>query len=344
MLANQRPAQRNAIKAAASSGSDGDADGGDAADGACDASGADGGVDDALAALSLSVRGGGGADADFPRVLRHLHGLRVFIVDTPARLASLLASGDLSRPPALGVDLEGVDLGAPGGEVCLVQLAGGRAGPVWLVDVHALSPAVAFDAARPSLARVLGAPGGPTKLFYDLRSDAAALARHGVALAGDALEDVQLLVVAHMLAGGRPAERLVGLGHVVDKARLAALSNAERAAAAKAKGKARALFLPELGGDFAVWRERPLRALLVEYATDARYLFSVREKVRRWKGGRFDAVLGRAVADATARRLAAALAAPPDRRDRDAMTMVDPELTADVEGALAAWREANPGR
>jgi hypothetical protein len=89
----------------------------------------------------------------------------------------------------------------------------------------------------------------------------------GVALGG--VVDLQLLDVAQRLLAGVPCARVSGLGFVCERTPRAGLSPRERERLAAVKRDARALFAPELGGSYDVWKARPLPAVLFEYCTDA---------------------------------------------------------------------------
>jgi exonuclease 3'-5' domain-containing protein 1 len=255
-----------------------------------------------------------------------------------ARLGADGGGGSGARA-ALAVDLEGVAL-SRAGEVCVVQIAAARRGaPVYLFDVVALG-AAAFDGPR-SL-RGLLEDGALDKLFFDVRSDANALFfLHGVEVRG--VLDLQLADVAARLARGVACDRVAGLAHIVERTPAAGLRGDERAELVRVKAAAHALFVPERGGSYEVWRARPLPPLLRAYCTDAALFFALRAS--------YDAALAPlgarardALDAAAARRLALAHSDAFDKSDRAGLTAVDAQLAADIAAAVAAAPRAGGGR
>jgi exonuclease 3'-5' domain-containing protein 1 len=237
-----------------------------------------------------------------------------------------------ARGGAVAVDLEGVNLGREG-ELCIIQVATARRGdPIVLFDVVALG-AGAFDGPGEAL-RALLEDAGVEKLFFDARSDANALLfLHGVRVARAV--DLQLADVAARVARGKGAARVSGLGAICERSGAAALTEPERARLARTKAAALALFAPERGGSYDVWRARPLPRVLLEYCSDAALFFSLRDA--------FDATLLRSLGARGARAAADALAAAADARlafahsdafnksDRDLLVAADPALVAAID-------------
>jgi exonuclease 3'-5' domain-containing protein 1 len=302
-----------------------------------------GDVFDDLGVLSLL------AAAD-TRPLRHkhvfgkLHSLEVIMVVDAADLAALVAVA--AKRPAVAVDLEGVNLG-PEGEVCIVQLAFAREGPVYLVDLCAPGmEEAAFSRTAPSLRAILESPT-LTKLMFDVRADAAALhVRHDCAIAPP-VHDLQLWSTVERVSKGLGVKRVVGLAFLLSKTHHGRLSKAEASCVPHNKGLALGLFAPDRGGSYEVWRQRPLSRVLVEYATDARFFFSLRASFGAWKGGRFEETFGPCLAAAVARRLAWATGGPSGRFDkshRDAKTAADKVLAEEAREALEQWRAGLAGK
>ena len=73
--------------------------------------------------------------------------MHVYLIDSPAKVAAMISS--LSSERVLAVDAEGVDLGAKGGELSIIQLVGqSKPTDVYLVDVTNLGEK-AFSCAEP---------------------------------------------------------------------------------------------------------------------------------------------------------------------------------------------------
>ncbi|KAG2497669.1 hypothetical protein HYH03_004408 [Edaphochlamys debaryana] len=196
---------------------------------------------------------------------------------------------------SLAIDCEGRNLGDPEGKLCLLQLAarcggsaggggggGGRGGgavSIWLVDVEALGPRAFSTRSRlradVSLRALLQDPAVP-KYLYDVRSDAAAMAReYGVRLRG--VVDLQLADVAIRQAEGEAGSWVEGLLRCLSR-RLAAGGRASappRLARDVAAAAATARRYHE-GGNTQVWEQRPLTEELCEYAAaDVRHLHAL---------------------------------------------------------------------
>lgn len=307
------------------------------------------------------------------RVLSHHNGLEVFLINTAVELSHLVSIAE--RSDMVAMDLEGVNLGgiaaptaepAPahaagsasmpsttagsesgqkGGEIVLFQLAFRRQGPVFLVDVWGITPAIAFSRTQPSLYHIL-TKGSLTKLFFDVRADVAALYHgHGI-LPAQPIEDMQLWDVLNRLVRGRPTERVSGYGLIIEKTKHARLSKQEAGTVPAVKAQALKLFAPDKGGSWEVWKVRPLPPTLLEYCTDARFLFSLRESYGSWKGGRFQGVFGGALQAAVDRRLAMCQRDdyPQLKADKTVMVTSDAILLEEAVQIWQRWREENPGR
>jgi hypothetical protein len=137
-------------------------------------------------------------------------GCRVAVVDTPDKLETVIEL-HLSRGVAVAVDLEGANLG-PTGALSTVQLCVEGSTDVFVCDVLSLG-AAAFATHRSSLRQLLEDPT-VAKLFWDVRTDAAALYHQfGVRLRG--VIDLQVCHVAIDVASGATPKYLTGLGRVL---------------------------------------------------------------------------------------------------------------------------------
>merc|ERR1712048_1146018 len=161
----------------------------------------------------------------------------------------------------LAVDIEGVRLSRRG-EICIVQVAN-KTKDVFLFDVTTLGNAAFSN----GLKEVLESET-VTKLFYDLRGDTDALFHlHGVTPRN--ILDMQVLC---QKAVGGDSMFLLGIA----KAMGFVLPPAERQKMNEIKTKGVALFAPDRGGSFEVWKKRPLKEVLIRYcAIDVVHLFTM---------------------------------------------------------------------
>lgn len=216
--------------------------------------------------VAASFDGGGGERVE------------VIMVTTPAAAAAAAARlADDGARGALAVDLEGVALGRPGGTISIVQVvAAVRPATVYLFDVtvlgeRAFGPA---GAPAPTLRTLLQEPA-VTKLLWDCRADAHALFRlYDIRMAG--VVDLQVSELLHRVARRDPPTQVSSLAWLIERTSLLPLPAAQRRVLAELKRRAGGLFLPRLGGSYAVWDKRPLNPVLMEYATDARLFFLLR--------------------------------------------------------------------
>ena len=164
----------------------------------------------------------------------------------------------------VALDLEGVNLSRDG-RLCLIQLAESDPdAPVLLIDIVTLGEE-AFGHGR---LRELLESSNVAKLVYDPRSDCDALYHlHGTTLSN--VVDVQVL---QSLENDSPHDRFVkGLAKALE--RYSGLTDAERKEADRIKQEGIGLFVPEKGGTYEVWVDRPLSRELLEYAAlDVRHL------------------------------------------------------------------------
>ena len=175
-------------------------------------------------------------------------------VDSEATVSKLVDALDgLKKGPAsIYIDLEGVNLSRHG-TISIMQIYDAVDKCVYLVDIHTFG------------AKCFSTPGkdGRTlkhvledeniiKVFFDVRNDSDALyAHYDIELAG--IHDLQLMEVATRNYNRR---LLNGLAKCID--RDAPLTEQERENMLDVKAKGRKLFLPEQGGSYEVFNQRPL--------------------------------------------------------------------------------------
>lgn len=168
----------------------------------------------------------------------------------------------------VAVDLEGVNLGRRG-EICLVQLSCSD-GRVFLFDICALGEdAFISDISLRSILE----DEAITKLMFDCRSDGDALF-HQYGVLPTQIFDLQVLYV---LIEQPRSKFLPGLKQVL----LNTLTGADRTRVDRIKAEGHQLFASSQGGNFEIWRERPLSTKLLEYAAeDVKQLFTIYERYK----------------------------------------------------------------
>lgn len=189
------------------------------------------------------------------------------VADSAAIVEHVLADF-LSSPSryAVAVDLEGSKIGPCDGKIALVTLAT-PSGECFLFDVATCGQPM-FDEGK--LRALIEHPSLP-KLWFDCRSDSAALFHHGVR--PRCVVDLQ--VAFNLLDRGR---FLSGLQRMLEG--LGLLCPEEMSL----KYEGRCLFAPEFGGSFDVFFSRPLLPKLVEYCiSDVKYFFKARELLREFE-------------------------------------------------------------
>lgn len=185
------------------------------------------------------------------------------IVDSPAAMADLVDKlvAAPSSPPSIYVRIEDISL-ARKGSVSILQLYHRGADHVYLIDIHTLEDA-AFDTggakyAHRTLETILESPTIP-KVFFDVRNDSDALYnQYSISLQG--VIDIQLMENA-----SRPFARryLSDLQKCIGTD--APVTSQEKVDWYNVKERAMRLFLPEKGGRYEVFYERPMREEIVQY-------------------------------------------------------------------------------
>jgi exonuclease 3'-5' domain-containing protein 1 len=117
------------------------------------------------------------------------------------------------------------------------------------------------------------------KLMWDCRSDNSALFHlYGIRLAG--VVDLQLHCLAWSLAedpaNSRTQQMFHSLHWALATANHAEMGPEERNAYSRVVQMARILSVPERGGTYDVWKQRPLPGVLRQYCTDATMFFALR--------------------------------------------------------------------
>lgn len=185
----------------------------------------------------------------------------------------------LMESGVVAVDFEGVDL-CRDGELLLAQCAAPD-GRVVLIDVAVLGVQAAFEEGG---LKALLESEDVLKIIYDGRSDADSLF-HTCATRLTNVCDCQVLCALHRdqtMSGSEsssrgPAKaRLPGLARALMAC--SSIASDEGKALAALKKAVQPLFVPELGGSYETWRERPLSPALLEYAAaDVAHLHTLRD-------------------------------------------------------------------
>lgn len=224
-------------------------------------------------------------DEAVAEVVKSRHGPAPLLVDTVE--ACRAQCQRLAESGVVAVDFEGVNL-CRDGELLLAQCAAPD-GQVVLIDVAVLGQA-AFDEGG---LRELLQSETVLKIIYDCRTDADAL-YHLCATKLTNVCDCQVLcafyrdkqlAIERSLGGGTAQEaaqhtsgqkpRLSGLGRALTMCK--GIKAEEGKALAALKKAVQPLFVPEYGGSYESWRQRPLSPALLEYAAaDVAHLHTLR--------------------------------------------------------------------
>ena len=195
------------------------------------------------------------------------------VLDTAEATAKVVHQLLRAKLP-VAVDFEGVDL-CRNGELALVLLSDGTT--TWLVDITTMGQA-AFEDDGGRL-RLLLESKDILKVGYDGRGDADALHHlHKTGLAQ--YYDVQIAACMRQDAEqGRRDPFVHGLGKAMASFLRGDYKRAGELQSIKLEGLA--LFAPNHGGSYSVWKERPLKPALVKYsAADVALLLEMKEA---WK-------------------------------------------------------------
>merc|ERR1711920_1211564 len=164
------------------------------------------------------------------------------------------------RETEIAVDLEGISLGRDG-EICLIQISGKSAPTrVYIFDITTLKQAAFNEGHLGDLLKSKVV----TKLVFDGRNDNDAL-YHQYNVCMERAYDIQVLWALKKIPNRSPAcnQFVKGfLGCLEDSAQL---STTEYRCIKKVQELGKQLFLPERGGSYDVWKQRPLNIELAEY-------------------------------------------------------------------------------
>jgi len=194
-------------------------------------------------------------------------------VDTVSGVKAMIDTLKKDDTKEVAIDFEGVDL-CRSGELCIMQLSDGKS--TWLIDVTTLGEGAFGDG---GLRDLLQNPE-VLKVGYDGRADNDALYNlHASKLVG--FYDVQIASCNRQDAEECRRDRFVhGLVRAIGRFLKDDPERAETLRKTKEMGLA--LFAPEKGGSYEVWKERPLKKSLVEYAAaDVALLLEMK---RAWIG------------------------------------------------------------
>lgn len=265
--------------------------------------------------------------------VQHAAGIPYVLVQSVEDLQQCVRQLRQLTAAGVAVDLEGLDLGRQG-RVGTLQLCASSKGVVYIIDIAELGDS-AFDPEH-GLRQLLESTD-VKKYFFDARADCNALHYlHQVDIPADSIIDIQLYDTAAGLLNGRSLDKYGGLGYLLEKTNYAGMSMAERRRMAVVKDRVKTLCSSAYGGSYAVWLERPLSALLLEYATDCRFFHALAhyfQGVVQQKGG---ARAVQAIKDATTRRIEEALSYSYSSSNREANISVDRILASAIRQAATS--------
>jgi exonuclease 3'-5' domain-containing protein 1 len=197
-------------------------------------------------------------------------GRKFTVVDCETYLSDMIdiLQGLPTKPPSIYVDLEGVKLSREG-TISILQVYVLPSDHTYLVDIHRLKERAFSTTGKNTescLKAILEAENIP-KVFFDVRNDSNALFYHfRINLSG--VDDVQVMEIA---TRNFPKRYLSGLQKCIE--RDATMTIREKSAWIIAKEEGMKLFLPEKGGRYEVFNERPLPDAIIQYCVlDVQFL------------------------------------------------------------------------
>eukprot|EP00930_Biecheleria_cincta_P030460 TRINITY_DN21102_c0_g2_i2.p1 TRINITY_DN21102_c0_g2~~TRINITY_DN21102_c0_g2_i2.p1 ORF type:complete len:332 (-),score=69.35 TRINITY_DN21102_c0_g2_i2:115-1110(-) len=191
------------------------------------------------------------------------------VVDTVQLCQAAVA--ELFREKEVAVDIEGVELGRRG-EICLIQITGASSDIVYLFDIFVLRDKTFGEGGLKKLLETEEV----AKLFFDVRADCDAL-HHIFGVNVCAAYDVQVLW--HVRFQHPDDVYLQGLKKVqtkfLEQSKVLTPRSMRKIDSIKDAGQK--MFVPELGGSYEVWKQRPFPPELLEYAAaDVKFLLDMR--------------------------------------------------------------------
>jgi ribonuclease D len=183
-----------------------------------------------------------------------------------------------SQTPLLSVDFEGVKL-CRSGELCLAQFqVGNDPCTVFVVDVYKLGKG-AFQVTSPkgtSIHSILE-DTQVRKIWFDPRNDVDALA-HQFSIRPQGIFDLQLAEVAERRMRALGVRYVQGLFKSLNNCNT--LSDEHKSFAGKIDSLGKNMFEPEYGGNYEVFRIRPIHPIILVYAAhDVRYMLMLYESL-----------------------------------------------------------------
>lgn len=180
-------------------------------------------------------------------------------------MLDILVGSSSTIRPTIFIDLEGVNLGREG-ELCLLAIHHTISKRSFVVDVHCLGASTFSTPASDGTTTLKTILESPTiaKGIFDVRNDSAAL-YHGFGVRLQCMHDVQLLeIVARPQIWANSRRFRSGLDKVVRSHSNMTAAETANWTATKILGVR--LFAPEKGGDYDVFKQRPLNPLLIPYS------------------------------------------------------------------------------
>ena len=188
------------------------------------------------------------------------------VVDSIPTLLSLLdnLTSVSNNPPMLYFNLEGVRLGRHG-SISIISLYIASLNKAYLIDIHRLGEA-AFSTSNDSstsLKSILESPA-VTKVIFDVRNASDALFSH-YQISVDGIKDLQIMELACRQDSQEVVTTLTEatLTECVEKD--SAISTAVKAKLQRMEDCARRLYDPNMGGQYEVFNERPIRPEIIQH-------------------------------------------------------------------------------
>jgi len=203
---------------------------------------------------------------------------RIELVDTLGSLMHLLATVESSAERLIALDFEGVKL-CRDGELCLVQLClMDEPRMVYVIDVYELGKrCFSVCTQRGTSLKSLIEDENYKKLWFDPRNDVDAL-YHQFQVFPNGIFDLQLAEVADRRARGLNVQYVQGLGKVIWNCPNLSMEQKQFADRINLLGKN--LFEPQNGGNYEIFRSRPLNPVILVYAAhDARHMLTLYQSI-----------------------------------------------------------------